>query len=277
MYNHVVSRAVAAGRRQSLLLALGVAIFSGELQAQVHSLVVPNGSFEEPVNDDVLYRYRWTNENGNSWMIPSWTYNIHGGGIGAGGTQNSINAEFPGTTGSPGNLEAPGLGPQYGWLNSHGEGDVNTSFTSVAIAQIQPLTRYRLTVAVGDRLDEEPAEVAISLLANGSLIPGAQAWTTGAQLPEGSFVDVSTMFDVLGPGDPLIGQLLHVRLLHHKPSAAGLGIFQANFDNVRLAAEPIPEPASALSVALGVFACVMMRRSRSLVCFRGHFGDRGNV
>lgn len=102
---------------------------------------------------------------------------------------------------------------------------------------------YTLTVALGDDLNavEQPGLVTIELLVDGAT--AALASITGAALPNGTFIDLSTSFVSL-----VGGQALSIRL---SQETFGFNAF-AWFDNVRLEQTPvvaIPEPGV---VALGV-------------------------
>jgi hypothetical protein len=71
-------------------------------------------------------------------------------------------------------------------------------------------------------------------------------------IAEGGWSTFSVVYNAL-PGD--VGQTLAIRL---SAQAA-----QGNFDNVRLDATAVPEPASAALVALGLASAWVVRRRRN--------------
>ncbi len=108
-----------------------------------------------------------------------------------------------------------------------------------AISQVlaEPLrsnTRYVLTVAVGDRLDNTLGAFLVQLRAGGQVLA-----STSTPLPSnGTFRDVSVTFDSPS-GHPMLGQLLQIRL------SGSTGV---NWDNVRLTATEIFAPPNGMTI-----------------------------
>jgi hypothetical protein len=106
-------------------------------------------------------------------------------------------------------------------------------------------SQYTLTVAVGDR-DNQPlvdfGTYFIELQAGGVSL----ATATGSTAPggDGTFADVSLVFTT-GATHPQLGQALAIVL-----GSTENGQVQVDYDNVRL--DVVPEPSTALLVALGL-------------------------
>jgi hypothetical protein len=94
----------------------------------------------------------------------------------------------------------------------------------------------------------------IDLLAGGVVIASDNN-SLGALIPEGEWRQSTLMFD--SPlGHPLIGQSLGIRLVNlHQAGTAAVPNIEVDFDDVRLTAVAIPEPATwALMLVTGIFA-----------------------
>lgn len=116
-------------------------------------------------------------------------------------------------------------------------------------------TRYTLTVAVGNR------NAGFSPVGNVSqygLVDGiggiyASDSLDASTLATGTFADAPALVFDVATGSPLIGQPVIVGL-----ASAGAG--RAHFDNIRLDASAIPEPASSLLA--GLAGLMLLRRKR---------------
>lgn len=135
-------------------------------------------------------------------------------------------------------------------------------------ATLQPLTRYTLQVAVGNiasgtslpgssdgggifyDLSGFPG-YRIELRAGGQLLA---ADSHGVAPAEGEFRTATLGFQT-GAAHPLLGQVLAIRLVN----LDGPGI-EVDFDDVRLLASPVPEPAAAALLAAGLLGLLRRRR-----------------
>lgn len=213
--------------------SLVTAVTATPARAQITNIPISNFSFELT---DVA-------DNSVSSVVPNWTRSG-----GAGGVFDPGNGQYAGATGNNAALPGTAHGGQLGYINSVG------SFTSDAVTTSTASTLYTLTVALGNKLNDNPTLATIELLANNLVVASASA--TNATLPEGTFIDLSTSYTALASG-----QVLVVRLNH---SGGG----QINYDNVRLSAtavavnaEVAPEPASlALFAFIGGGAAFVSRR-----------------
>lgn len=127
----------------------------------------------------------------------------------------------------------------------------------VLTATLTANTSYTLSIDVGSRLDAPHNNgYTIELLAGGVLLSG----TTNLPVPaDGSFVLATEMYTA-GPGDPQLGQALEIRMI-----SAPTG--QTSFDNVKLDATAVPEPASLtlLGLAAAGLCCRWRRNNRSTI------------
>jgi len=116
--------------------------------------------------------------------------------------------------------------------------------------------RYFLLVEVGDRLSSPSVGYQVELLAGGQQIAIdndsllVKQFTSGA----GEFLTTSVIELHVSGGHPLIGQDLGIRL-----TALGTGVNHTYFDNVRLFAQPIPEPQTFVLLALGMLGMLAGR------------------
>jgi len=115
---------------------------------------------------------------------------------------------------------------------------------------LAPNTSYTLSVDVGHRLDGNVTDYSIGLFAGGNLLKSFGA-SNGA-IPIGTFADETVTFT--SGVNVAAGEKLSIVL-------AGAGP-QADFDNVRLTASTIPEPASLSLLAAGCGLALFVLRRR---------------
>jgi hypothetical protein len=131
----------------------------------------------------------------------------------------------------------------------------SAAIDQVLTATLTANTTYTLSVNVGSRLDTPHNDgYTIQLLAGGALLSGTTSFPVPA---DGTFVLATDVYTA-GAGDPHLGQALEIKLL-----SAATG--QTVFDNVKLDATAVPEPASYLLLSLtaaGVGLCRRPGRNR---------------
>ncbi|RYD35551.1 MAG: hypothetical protein EOP87_07175, partial [Verrucomicrobiaceae bacterium] len=152
------------------------------------------------------------------------------------GIENPNGSAYTGANGSGTPLGADGTNVVF--LNQGTTGGVINIFQDVGV--LLPNTQYKLTVAIGQRLDRINGAPTIGLLnaafgegnawANGTLLSS----TTGVSSVGGSFQDFSTTFTT---GSTVSGNL------YIGAQYIADGTIQASVDNFRL--EAIPEPSAA--------------------------------
>jgi len=194
------------------LLSTCIAVAAGSVQAVPVSIT--NSSFEDPDLGDGLF-------TGDFTAVTGWTGS---GGVNAfqTGVQESNDVKYTGTTG---NNPLPGTGDslQFAYVQSGN----HTITTTSSLGAVAPNTLYKLTVAVGDPLNEPTNNIyTLALLDNGTAISTAIAPTAPSN---GTFVDASLTFLT---GSTVNGGPLAIRL-------GNGGGSQVNFDNVRLEATPV--------------------------------------
>lgn len=192
--------------------------------ASADTIPVTNASFEtaNPLNVSCGAGCAY-----NNGPIPGWTL------FGFGGSWQPSSAYF--TSGAPdGNLVA--------YLN----GGFITQTLGVSLLAN---TTYTLSVDVGNRLDHLTTNYGMALFAGSTLLNSLTA--SNGLIPAGTFANESFSF-TSGATVPS-GNLMIV---------LGTAGIQSDFDNVRLTASPVPEPASLalLGIGLGLVAFVIRRR-----------------
>ena len=217
-------------------------------QAFSAALVVPNFSFESPDVADGA-----TSDTATSWAAAR-----------VGGSPSPIvidptGTQFSGAGGNNGTLPGTANGGQTGVAQLFGSAGEGRALFSGTIATIQASTTYTLTVAVGQSAQPTVELVRIDLRSSDGFTSSASI--TGAQLPGGSFSDLSTSFTTAATGDARVGHGLSVQLNHIAQSATGTTHF-AYFDNVRIEATTAPEPSTGLLTAVGL-VCTLLHRRRT--------------
>src|ERR1700730_18139963 len=220
------------------------------LAASAHavSIAVPNFSFELPALSNGANN---NGGNGNTTAITGWTISAP-----VSNTDNGVYhplAAFNSTNPLP----APADGNQIAYLVP-GAGNTSSITTSSSLGAVAANMLYTLTVAVGNRSDNlffDTGTYTIDLLANGVSV--AEATRAGSTIAHGTFSDLSAVFASPASG-PLIGESLTIRL----SATAGSANDEAIFDNVRLTASSVPEPAISTMIIGGMAALVWWRRRR---------------
>jgi hypothetical protein len=140
-------------------------------------------------------------------------------------------------------LAAPAGGNQYCWINMF-SGDA-TGGICQDVGALQPNTIYTLTVAIGSRSDRINSPGIISLI-NGTNNTGVVLAAGGGLPPkQNTWQDYAITFTT---GVTVSGDLTIML------SAIGAGTIQADFDNVRLTAAPVPVTPPPTSVTVENFS-----------------------
>ncbi len=173
---------------------------------------------------------------------------------------------LPGTEYFPGGTPE---GDQAALVFLAGPRDHEAGLQQQLAATLQPLTRYTLQVAIGNIASGTSLPGSadgggvfydlagfpgyrVELRAGGQLLA---ADTNGVAPPEGEFRTTTLGFET-GAAHPLLGQALAIRLVN----LDGPGI-EVDFDDVRLLASPVPEPAAAALLAAGLLLLARRRRA----------------
>ena len=171
-----------------------------------------------------------------------------------------MNLQYMGATGDNSLLPGTASGGQDAYITMIPGS--SSSFGRLAVTELATVTassEYRLTVAVGNRLDADPGNLTLSLTANGTVV--ASAFASASSLTEGTFSDITVSFQTAAFGDPNTGASLGVEFLMDVPGF-GQQQLEGNFDNVRVFVTPVPEPIFTGAVAFTVLACFKYRRWR---------------
>jgi hypothetical protein len=209
------------------LLATMVILGAGRSQAA--AIAVPNFSFEANV---------LVTDPSATTLVTSW--------VGSGSFTATDNPPAGGFTGAGGSGT-----PVGGHLGQSAYLDSNSALVSLnPLTTIQLGDEFTLTVALGDRIGNEPGDIRIGFLINDAFVPGGTTTFAAANFsPEGTFTDASWTY-VAQAGD--VGGSLKIYL------GTGPTSF-VNFDNVRLTS--VPEPAAAaIAAPLALLALARCRR-----------------
>jgi hypothetical protein len=207
---------------------LAAMLLLGAGRGQAAAIAVPNFSFQ----DNVL-----VNDPSSTTLVSSW--------VGSGSFTATDNPPAGGFTGAGGSST-----PVGGHLGQSAYLDSNSALVSLnPLTTIQLGEEFTLTVALGDRIGNEPGDVRIGFLINDAFVAGGTTtFSAVTYSPEGTFTDASWTY-VTQAGD--VGGSLKIYL------GTGPTSF-VNFDNVRLTS--VPEPAAAAIAA--PFALLALARHR---------------
>jgi hypothetical protein len=238
----------------STTASLSAAVMLGFVSSSMAAnIAVPDFSFEAPVtggfqdNSGIAVDAPVPN-TGSAWFYL--------GGFTAGGSPVGVqNAAANGFTAG-----ANPDGTQVGYVN------VGAWLGSGILTTIAANTTYTLTVSEGNRgggfaqTSGFTIALAFGSAANSSLTSpsswGSSLHTDFAGSPAvGTYADFTTSFST-GAADPSIGQSLFILL----GSDTFAGNNPIDFDNVRLDASPVPEPAVLSLASIGGLAVLLMRR-----------------
>jgi hypothetical protein len=225
-------------RRVTSLCALAV-VGSVSLVASVQAapVSVGNAGFESPADAE-----------GAFGVVDVWTTSTSGITNGA-----QFGAYNPGAADYPGGTAPEGL--NVGWIyNVYAPSEEPYNMEQTLSAVLTAGTRYTLTVEVGNPLTypgNNPYQV--QLLAGSTVLAMDDNSLT---IPKGTFQTSTVTYDATA-GDPQLGQALTIRLVNLPDANAS----EVDFDNVRLNATAIPEPAALATLPL-LAAASLSRRSR---------------
>lgn len=221
-------------------------------QAEAQSLTIVNPGFESNIVADGAF-YVATPPTGWSNYGSINQTNRSTGALNPTGTQL-----YPG--GAP---EGDNVGIVFLLDGPSTEGGLQQTLT----ATLQPLTQYTLTLQVGNiGNDPNPPHSGfnfsgfpgyrVDLLAGGVVLATDNNSLAGS-IPEGEF-RLSTVQFTTTESHPELDEFLQIRLVN----LDGPSGIEVNFDDLELLAVPVPEPSSALLIALASGA-LLSRRKRA--------------
>ena len=183
------------------------------------AIVVENHSFEEPSLNSGKYQAfeKWQSGNSPGW---TWSEGVHGSFI-----ADPSDGQYAGTSGDGkvnGKLPGTGDGHQYtaaGLPGDQNEGSL--TYSGASLGKFVDGTRYTLTVAVGQRKDQQKLTYSAVLLADGEPVAAVVSVPSKA----GTFVDL-TFAHTATAADA--GKEIGIRI------TANGSYTQAHIDNVRL-------------------------------------------
>jgi len=210
--------------------------------AQASPVTINNFSFEQDV----------TGLGSDSGVHPptGWTgFNIASG--------SDVGSEYPGAGSYTTPFAAPADGNQYSYINIFAGNPTGGIYQDVGLLAAN--TTYTLTVAIGQR-EFANAPGIISLI-NGTDDTGTVlASTTGIAATPHTFQDFTTTFTT---GSVVSGDLsVELSVSTANGGALGGNLYQGDFDNVRLDASPVPEPATIALLGGGLALCLIVLRRK---------------
>ena len=171
--------------------------------------------------------------------VPAGWTPFNAGAAGTIGSQNAGGVDY--TIYNP--LAAPAGGNQYCYVNMYNSGTTGGIYQDAG--PLQTNTTYTLTVAIGSRADRVNSPGILSLV-NGTNNAGV-VLATGGGLPgaQNAWQNYQATFTT---GASVSGDLTVVL------AANGAGTIQADFDNVRLSAVPVPATTTPMNVPVANFS-----------------------
>ena len=238
--------------------ALAIAIAVDAPSSSAASLSVTNSGFEDPVLADKEFTVLepipgWGKYDPSALIPPS---------VPSDGTAPTDAGVYNPPTDAYPNQVPEGNNAGFAFVTqSPGSGGIG--FTQTIASTLTADTIYNLNVDVGDPIDYDGFGLtgfpgyAVQLLAGGTVL--AEDNNT-LKLTEGTFA-TSTVSYTSSVDSPSLGQPLEIRLLNlNLPQGSGS---EVDFDNARLAAEPVPEPSAILGIlAATSIGYAMKRKSR---------------
>lgn len=230
------------------LTAAAVALVLTASIAGATPITVPNGSFESPSSP--------TQTSTNSNVVTGWVFNVKGGS--AYGT-SAISSNF--------NTTGTAVGNDYAFINNDWPDVTDTITSASSLGTIAPLTRYTLTLAIGNRKTSDsslygaPGNLSFSLLANG--VAFATDTVNNGSVANGTFADFTLTFTTPVSGS-IIGETLKIQLASLPEEGTA---YQPSYDNVRLDATSIavaPEPATGALLLSGMLMLGWLIRRRGI-------------
>lgn len=234
---------------------LAIAITVDAPSSNAVSLSVSNAGFEDPVLADrgftVLAPIPGWGKYDPSGLIPP--------SVPSDGTTPTDAGVYNPPTDAYSNQAPEGNNVGFAFVTqSPGSGVIG--FTQTLASTLTADTIYNLNVEVGDPIDYDGFGLtgfpgyAVQLLAGGTVL----AEDNNTLRPtEGTFA-TSTVSYTSSVNSPSLGQPIEIRLLNlNLPQGSGS---EVDFDNVRLAAEPVPEPSAILGILAATSIGYAMKR-----------------
>lgn len=252
----------------------------------VHAVLIPvtNHSFEDIASETPVNEFTFGSLTG--WDLYEETPGLTNGGAGANGFYiGTLTPELNTDTPAPddldyfpnGGFDGQRVGIAFNFGDSGGGPDTGDlgeyGLQQILSTSIAANTSYTLQVEIGNITTGTSASgtfpllgfpgYRIALLADGVEFAADENGLTFNDIPEGEF-RTATLNYVTGASDSEIGATLGIRLVNlndttNTPSGNDI---EVDFDNVRLDATPIPEPAMMAMMigAMNLMLAVMRRR-----------------